>query len=47
MLFLQYLCKQNQMKTVKTLHFDFLFVGVFCVFVCTHIRMYKRVVIER
>ena len=28
MLFLQYLCMQNQMKTVKTLHFDFGLIGV-------------------
>ena len=28
MLFLLYLCTRNQMKTVKTLHFDFIFFGV-------------------
>ena len=27
-LFLLYLCARNQMKTVKTLHFDFVSVGV-------------------
>ena len=28
MLFLLYLCRANQMKTVKTLHFDFISFGV-------------------
>ena len=27
-IFFHYLCKRNQMKTVKTLHFDFIFFGV-------------------